>query len=236
MDFRITDSVADPVGQTDALFVEKLLRLPDLGWLYVPPADAPPPNLLPATNGSAFTFGCLNHPSKLSEPCVETWAAILRAAPKSRLVLLAGPSVAAAESLAAWFTQRGIASDRLELVARLSASDYVRAYQSIDLALDPFPYGGAIALCDALWMSVPVLTVVGRDARGRQGMSVLNALGLPEFVADTPEQSVGLAATWADQRESLVDLRGALREMMSQSPVTAAASYVKQLEAAYLSI
>lgn len=236
MDFRVTDATADPPGHADALYVEKLLRLPDLGWLYVPPPAAPVPNQLPASRGRVFTFGCLNHPGKLSDPCVEAWAAILKLVPKSRLVLLAGQSVVAAEVLAERFTQRGIASDRLELVYRLPAGDYMEAYQPLDLALDPFPYGGAVTTCDALWMGVPVLTVAGRDARGRQGMSILNALGLPEFVADTPEQLVDLAATWADQRESLADLRGTLRDLMSDSPVTAAANYVKHLEAAYRAV
>ena len=55
-------------------------------------------------------------------------------------------------------------------------------------------------------------------------------------MADTPEQLINLAATWADQRDSLAELRATLREMMTQSPVTAAASYVKQLEAAYRSV
>jgi protein O-GlcNAc transferase len=236
MDFRITDATADPLGHTDSLYVEKLLRLPDLGWLYVPPSTAPVPNSLPAARGRVFTFGCLNHPAKLSDPCVETWSTILKAVPKSRLVLLAGQSVVSADALAARFTQRGIASDRLELVYRLPAGDYMEAYQPLDMALDPFPYGGAVTTCDALWMGVPVLTVAGRDARGRQSVSILNALGLPEFVADTPEQLISLAATWADQRESLSELRATLRELMRDSPVTAAANYVKHLEAAYRSI
>jgi len=33
MDYRVTDAVADPPGASEALYVEKLLRLPDLGWL-----------------------------------------------------------------------------------------------------------------------------------------------------------------------------------------------------------
>ncbi len=231
IDYRVTDATTDP-PDADALYAEKLLRLPDLGWVYVPPADAPAPNSSNVARRS-FTFGCLNHPGKLSDACLGSWAAILKAVPRSRLVLLAGQSVASAESLAGRFTALGIASDRLELVYRLPTADYFEAYQPLDLALDPFPYGGAVTTCDALWMGVPVLTVAGGDARGRQGMSLLNALGLPEFVADTPEQLVTLAATWADQRGSLADLRGTLREMMQQSPITAAADYVKHLEAAY---
>ncbi len=50
-------------------------------------------------------------PRKLSDACAETWAAILKAVPKSRLVLLAAPSAKAAESLTERFTKLGVASD-----------------------------------------------------------------------------------------------------------------------------
>jgi predicted O-linked N-acetylglucosamine transferase (SPINDLY family) len=234
MDYRVTDATTDPPA-SDTLYVEKLLRLPDVGWVYVPPTDAPVPNV-PNAARRLFTFGCLNHPGKLSDPCVTAWAAILRAVPRSRLVLLAGQSRESANALASRFTALGVSSDRLELVYRMPTSDYFETYQPIDLALDPFPSGGAETTCDALWMGVPVLTVAGGDARGRQATSLLNAIGLPEFVADTPEQLVNLAATWAEQREPLADLRGTLREMMQQSPITDASNYVKHLEAAYRGI
>jgi predicted O-linked N-acetylglucosamine transferase (SPINDLY family) len=235
IDYRVTDATTDPPG-TEGLYVEKLLRLPDLGWFFVPPTEAPVPNPSPAANRRSFTFGCLNHPGKLSDECIEGWAAILKAVPRSRLVLLSGHSVASAEALSARFTALGVASDRLELVYRLSTRDYLEAYQPLDLALDPFPYGGGVTTCDSLWMGVPVLTVAGRDARGRHGVSILNAIGLPEFVADGPEQLVGLAATWAEYRTTLAELRSALRELMLQSPLTDAAGYVKHLEAAYLGL
>lgn len=230
MDYRVTDATADPPG-AEAFYTEKLIRLPHLGGVYVPPDGAPAPTV--PSGRRAFTFGCLNHPAKLSDACLDTWAAVLKAVPKSRLVLLAGQSVAAAEEVSAKFTRRGVVSDRLELVYRLPSGDYFEAYQPLDLMLDPFPYGGAVTTCDSLWMGVPVLTVAGADARGRQSMSLLNALGLPEFVADTPEQLVTLAATWADQRPGLAELRTSLREMMAQSPLTDVAEYVRHLEAAY---
>jgi predicted O-linked N-acetylglucosamine transferase (SPINDLY family) len=82
-------------------------------------------------------------------------------------------------------------------------------------------------------MGVPVLTVAGSDCRSRQGASILSAVGLPDFVADSPEKLIDLAATWADQRDVLADLRETLREMIAQSPVTDAETYVRNLEDAY---
>ncbi|MCS6865735.1 MAG: tetratricopeptide repeat protein [Gemmataceae bacterium] len=230
MDYRITDGYTDPPG-SEGLYVEKLIRLPEVSWVYQPPADEPQPPL--AGNRRTFTWGCLNHPAKFSEPCLDVWAEILQAVPKSRLVLLVGQSVQAAQALAAQFTRRGIAADRVELIYRLPWADYLAVYPSIDLALDPFPYSGGATTCDALWMGVPVLTLAGRDARGRRGVSILHAVGLPEFIADSPEQYVQLATTWAQQREALAELRCTLRELLRQSPMTDARRFVRHLEAAY---
>src|SRR5206468_12287628 len=117
---------------------------------------------LPSSARRTFTFGCLNNPAKLSDECVELWSRILQAVPRSRLVLSAGKSAHAARQLGERFTKLGVASDRLELVYRLPANEYLEAYQPIDLALDPFPYNGGVTTCDALWMGVPVLTLAGR--------------------------------------------------------------------------
>lgn len=232
LDYRVTDATVDPPGATPPTG-ERPLRLPDVSWVYVPPADAPEPNARPATE--PFTFGCLDHPAKLSDKCVESWSAVLAAVPNSRLVLACGATGDARRGLLGRFAARGIAGDRIALVARSDEPNFA-AYHNIDIALDPFPCGGAAAACDALWMGVPVLTVCGTDPRGRQVASVLTALGLPEFVADSREHLVPLAATWARHRGALADLRAALRDLMRQSPVTDAAAYVKHLEAALLAL
>jgi predicted O-linked N-acetylglucosamine transferase (SPINDLY family) len=233
IDFKVTDPLADPPGETDGLYAERLLRLPEVAWVYKPPEHAPPTSPLPSRGRRSFTFGCLNNPAKLSDECLATWARVLREVPGSRLVLSAGRSAEAARVLGERFSRLGVASDRLELVYRLPAGEYLEGYQPIDLALDPFPYNGGVTTCDALWMGVPVLTVAGRDYRSRQGVSVLTSAGLPEFVADSPDRLVELAARWSDQRAVLIDLRASLRELMSQSAVTDAARYARNLEAAY---
>ena len=66
----------------------------------------------------------------------------------------------------------------------------------MDVALDPFPYGGGITSCDALWMGVPVVTLSGETAVGRGGRSILSNIGLPELIAETPEEYLAKAVAW----------------------------------------
>ena len=78
---------------------------------------------------------------------------------------------------------KGVSPDRLEFVAKQPWPNIVRTHGRIDIALDPFPYGGGITTCDALWMGVPVVSLVGRTAVGRGGASILANIGMPELIA-----------------------------------------------------
>jgi protein O-GlcNAc transferase len=234
--YRITDDIAAPSGSVDGLSVEKMIRMPDIGRVYVPPSFPTPLSTLPAAGQKRVTFGCLNRPGKLSNVCVETWAKILLNIPNSRLVLQAGRSQETARRLNDRFSRLGVDSNRLVLVYMLPEQDYFEVYQAIDLTLDPFPFNGRATSCDALWMGVPVLSVAGNDCRSRQGLSILSSIGLTDFVADSPEKLIALASVWAAQIDTLAELRSSLREMMKQSPLTDAQAYVRNLEAAYFQV
>ena len=68
--------------------------------------------------------------------------------------------------------------------------EYYAQYEQIDIALDPFPYAGGTTTCDALWMGVPVVTLAGKTAVGRGGLSILSNIGLPELVGHTEDEYV----------------------------------------------
>lgn len=230
VDYRITDAVSDPPGLTEPLYVERLLRLSGLAWAYQPPADAPPVTPLPAAAGDTFTFGCLNNAAKISDACLHAWAKLVQAVPGAKLVLLAGQSKCGAERLTKLFAEAGLAADRLDLLMRLPRKDYFEAYARFDLALDPFPYNGGVTTCDALWMGVPVLAVAGASYVSRQGASILTHVGSPEFIAESPEQMIELAKTWATNRDLLADIRTGLRGQVAKT-VGDGKAYVRTLEA-----
>ena len=84
---------------------------------------------------------------------------------------------------------------------------YLELYHGIDLMLDTLPYNGHTTSLDALWMGVPVVTTVGRTAVGRAGVSQLTNLGLPELIAETPEEFVRIAVELAGDLPRLGCLR-----------------------------
>jgi predicted O-linked N-acetylglucosamine transferase (SPINDLY family) len=133
------------------------------------------------------------------------------------------------------FHVQNIAPDRLEFLDRQRRDIYLKTHHRIDIALDTFPYNGHTTSLDALWMGVPVITLVGQTVVGRAGLSQLTNLGLPELIAYTPEQFVRVAADLAADRRRLADLRATLRSRMERSVLMDAPRFARNIEAAYRS-
>jgi protein O-GlcNAc transferase len=230
--YRLTDPHLDPPGESDALYVERSLRLPDTFWCFDPLDDGPEVHELPALAGKPFTFGCLNTFTKINAGSLALFAAVLRAVPGSRLMLLA-PAGSARERVRAQFKREGIGGERLEFVNRQPRPEYLRMYQRIDLGLDPLPYNGHTTSLDAAWMGVPTVTFVGHTVVGRGGLSLLCNLGLPELAAQSPDEYVAIASALAGNIPRLAQLRAGLRERMAASPLMDGPRLARAVEAAY---
>jgi predicted O-linked N-acetylglucosamine transferase (SPINDLY family) len=232
MDYRLTDPYLDPPGLFDAFYSEESVRLPDTFWCYDPLTDRPAVNALPAVNNGYITFGCLNNFCKVNDGCLALWARVLRAVPQSRLLLLA-PRGWARDHVGARFHQEGIAAERVEFVHNQPRKDYLKLYHRIDVCLDPGPYNGHTTSLDAMWMGVPIITLVGKTVFGRGGWSQLSNLGLQKLAAESPEQYVALAAQLAGDLCRLQELRGSLRQRMQRSALMDGNRFARHMEEAY---
>jgi predicted O-linked N-acetylglucosamine transferase (SPINDLY family) len=106
-------------------------------------------------------------------------------------------------------------------------------YVGIDISLDPFPYVGGTTTCDSLWMGVPVVTLAGRTAIGRGGVSILSNVGLEEFIAESPQDYIRIAVTLANDRPRLAHLRSTIRERMKGAPLMDAKQFAADVENSY---
>jgi predicted O-linked N-acetylglucosamine transferase (SPINDLY family) len=231
MDYRLSDPHLDPSDSDLSVYSERTIHLPETYWCYSPACPTPEPSPPPALTTGTITFGCLNSFAKVS-PALDLWMEILRIVPRSRLIIHSSPGTHL-EAVRERFAARGISPQRLELLGRQSRPEYVRTYERIDIALDPFPWGGGITTCDALWMGVPVVSLNGRTAVGRGGASILANIGIPELIARTPEQYVRIAADLAKDLPRLAELRRTLRLRMQKSPLMDAPRFARNIEAAY---
>lgn len=236
MDYRIVDAHTDPSGvdsnSSDALASEKLVRLPQCFLCYTPPDEATPVAPPPGAAEHCITFGSFNALKKINDRTLDAWAAAMHAVPCSRLVLksfgLATPSIR--DSLLERFRARGIDPARIETLARVpNPRDHLRLYERVDLALDTFPYHGTTTTCEALWMGVPVISLTGRVHAARVGLSLLHAVGHPEWAGESIEAFARIAAALASDRARLASLRSGLRDSVRQSPLCDSAGYGRRM-------
>lgn len=232
IDYRITDPFLDPPDGDPMVYSEHSVRLPETYWCYSPPPGAPPVNDLPARRAGVVTFGCLNNFCKASRPAREAWLRILEAVPHSRLILHARHD-RDLDPVRAAMTTRGLASERVVHAGVVPLPDYLRRYQEIDIALDPFPYGGGTTTCDALYMGVPVVSLIGETAVGRGGNSILSCLGLTELLATNVDEYVRRAVAAARDPDRVEHLRRVLRERMKSSPLMNGPRFARHVESAY---
>jgi predicted O-linked N-acetylglucosamine transferase (SPINDLY family) len=237
IDYRITDGYTDPEGKSERFNSETLVRLPGSYFCYRPDDDSPAVNELPALRQGYITFGSLNNTIKLSPRLLTLWAKVLDAVPNSKLLLkpsnLSLNDPATQQAWIAMFRQLGIAPERLLWEGFTPTTAYLNSYHQIDIALDSFPFNGATTTCAALWMGVPVVTLVGEKHASRMGLSILSAVGLTELIAYTPEEFVKICVTLANDVEWLQSLRQGMRERLLSSSLLDASSFTRNLEAVY---
>jgi predicted O-linked N-acetylglucosamine transferase (SPINDLY family) len=230
---RITDSLVDPPG-SEALASEPLLRLDPCYLCWQPPNPSPEPFSGPRSG--PFTFGSFNHFAKLNPAVIQTWAAILRRTPDTRLLLKGKGSQDAIlrERVLEGFQEEGVPPSRVlfaEWTPGITA--HLEFYRQVDLALDPFPYNGVTTSLEALWMGVPLVSLLGPHSLSRQGLALLSQVGLEELAAETPAAYVSTAAALAGDPTRLGRCRQGLRGRLLASPLCDAPHFARRMEALY---
>ena len=232
MDWKITDAWVDPPG-SEAFYVERLFRLPNCMWCFVPGSEAPQPSASPANASGQVTFASFNQVPKLSDRILAAWAKILARVPRSRLMVVGVPRGAASRRIAEALVARGVEERRFTLIERVTFPRYLALHAEADIALDSFPYCGGATTCQALWMGVPVLTLTGNETMARSGASLLNAVGMTDWIARSDEEYVDKACEFARRGDEPAGSRRDLRERMRGSALCDVSGFMEGLESGY---
>ncbi len=239
IDYRISDRhLEPPAGNALSSAHEKPCLLADSWTCYEPPAGFPEVNVLPALQRGDVTFGSFNNSCKISAEVLATWGRILGGVPNSRLMLLAKQG-GHRQRITDLLAGHGITPDRLVFADYLPATDdlnqgaLLSRYHQVDIALDTFPYNGMTTTLDALWMGVPVISLVGQRNLGRAGLSLLSTVGLPDFAVKSLDAYVDCAIKTAQDKPALATLRASLRSKMQASPLLDAAAFTRKLETGF---
>jgi predicted O-linked N-acetylglucosamine transferase (SPINDLY family) len=241
MDYLITDRASmPPVVQPNGApyLTEKPLFLPTTRLCMMPPEHAPAVALQPLSRKGYITFGSMQILAKLSDVSLKLWTRILNDIPTARLAIRTKQfrEAEVIERFKAKCTVQGLPMDRVDLLPPLGRGDYLASYEHIDILLDSYPYPGGTTTAEALWMGVPTITMGGNTIISRQGVSLLTAAGLTDWIATSEDGYVAKAIYWANHATELQALRSGLREQVAKTALFDGAQFARDFETAVSSV
>ncbi|OYT99805.1 MAG: glycosyltransferase [Burkholderiales bacterium PBB1] len=233
IDYFIGDAVTTPLSHA-AHYTECIAQMPHC---YQPndsqrTRPAPSDRLQWGLPKHALVLGCFNQSFKLTPDTFGAWMHILQAVPNAMLWLLHDNPQATA-NLRLEAKRHGVDPDRLIFAPKASVSDHLARLPLADLMLDNWPCNAHTTASDALWMGVPLATVIGETFASRVAASLLTTVGLDELVfANASEYEAGVISL-LQQPERLQGMRARLERERSTSPLFDGARFANDLESLY---
>lgn len=215
IDYWITDNTLHPRGIQDNKSTETKIRLNRCYVTYKPIVDSPDVSDLPLIDRKIPMFGSFNQSRKITEITAANWMSVLNHIPEAHLFLKSRNLGEEAEEtrIRTMFRRLGLHDDRLHLMGHSpSVAYHLDMYKNVDIALDTYPYTGCTTTADALWMGVPVLTVVGTTMVSRQAASVLVGAGHPEWICKDKNELAKVAKAMVNNPHKLAEQRKKLRD------------------------
>jgi predicted O-linked N-acetylglucosamine transferase (SPINDLY family) len=237
VDYLIADRIVCPRPPFEG-FTERVIRMPGIYTHH--PLNAPAVGALPAVSNGYITFGSFNNPAKLSNVTLGLWAGLLQTVPRSRLRLKFRRWFEVADiqhRIRSVMAVLGVDPARIDFIgADEDRAGHLAQYNSVDIALDAFPFAGSTTTFEALWMGVPVVTLAGKNMMSRWAASILHTLKLNDLIALSPDRYIATAAALAGDPGRLQDLRATLRARVSASPLCDGALRARQIERIYRAV
>lgn len=227
IDYVLFDPHIAPPG---TLTRESIVRLPRCFIAYQPENQAPVAPT-PALKNGTITFGYSGRTERLNHHTFRVWGEILRRVPNSRLILdyRAFADPATQQHYHQFMQQHGM--DPQRVIMRRSA-DIFSGLNDFDVLLDSFPHSSGTMALDALWMSVPMLTLAGRPPVGRIGTTFMTQLGMSEWIAHSHDDYINKAVALTKDIHALNAVRASVRPRF-QASIMDGQRFAHEVEAAY---
>ena len=239
IDYKLTDNITDPKGETEKYHSEKLYRINDCFLCYKNDFNTPISKKIPFEENNYITFGSFNNILKISEKNLFTWIDILRKVPNSMLVLksIQYSSSEVNKNFYKMFSENGINSERVKFLPKIpSIHGHLAMYNMIDISLDTFPFNGATTTFESLYMGVPVITMTGVRHVSRVGTSILKNLNISDLITLNENDYINKAIELSKNLKALKNYRRELRDNLLNSKLCDGQKFTKKIEKAYLKI
>ena len=177
----------------------------------------------------AVVFCCFNGMQKISPQNFDRWLTILKNVPNGVLWLLGGAGEIQ-DRLLQVAENNGVDKSRIIFAPRKLTAEHLARYPLADLFIDTNPYGAHTTASDALWMGVPILTLVGRGFASRVCGSLAKSAGLEDLVCTTAQQYVDKAIELGNNPEKLAAYKKKLADALPTCTLFDTPKLVRSME------
>ena len=192
-------------------------------------------NELPFFHNKYFTFGSFNNLLKINSTVIKVWSKILSNIDNSKLILIS-PNFEEKEFkeyLIDSFISNGVKRNQLILDSHRERADLLNMYNSIDIALDTFPYNGGTTSLEASWMCVPVLVKRGNSFLSKCGESINISLGLDDWICNDDTDYINKAIKMSNNIDKLQSVKSYLINNRKNFKLFNSKSFADDLAAAF---
>lgn len=234
IDYFLADRVCVPTDERHH-FAETCFDLPCI-LPFHKPANAPRVDGDKHSKPRDIIFGSLNRFEKFTPRVMDLWARVLKSVPNARFLF----KTAAFEQrnmrdrIIAEFDARGIGSNQLIFRGKTTRFDHLNTYNEIDIQLDTIPQTGGLTSWESLYMGTPIITLTGPNTSHRITHSILEHVGLSNWVARSEDDYVAKAVVASRDIASLAVLSRELRDRVTGSVGGDIPRYRAYVERAYI--
>ena len=186
------------------------MRLPEIFTnMSIPAFDTSINKKIPAVFNKYLTFGSFNNALKLNANVIKIWSEILCRIKGSKLILLDKrfEDVDYQEYIRNFFLINGVNKMQILFEGYKDRKILMENYNRIDIALDTFPYGGMTTSMEAIYMGVPVFTMVGDSFLSRATYSLNKNLGLEEYIASNEQEYISKIMNISNNIDKIQDTK-----------------------------
>ena len=193
-------------------YSEKVYKLGKIWTVLRKDHNIFPDITIPAIKNNYITFGSFNNIKKINKKVIKIWSEILCSVPNSKLHLISERfnELDFIKYFKRLFFNHGVDYNNLIFEPTKNRVDFLNKYNSIDIALDPFPYAGGTTTLESYWMCVPVLTKTGNYFLSKTSESINQSIGMQEWICANESDYIKKAINFSKDFNSLQKTRNYL--------------------------
>jgi hypothetical protein len=122
--------------------------------------------------------------------------------------------------------------ERLIIIQKIDDDEYIQLFSKIDILLDTFPYSGTTTSCNALYNSIPIISLYNENYHVHNvTSSILINSGLPELVAKDEENYITIACNLINDSNRINEYKKNIRNqfMNLMEPIAFMKTYEEEL-------